>query len=295
MTTAAEHGGRRADRAGARRRAADDDRESRWSGLAWAISDAAVMTRRNLIHTVRVRALWPFMILQPVTFVLLFALVFGGAIELPGGGSYREFLMAGVFAQAVAFTTYPTAVGVAFDMQLGLIDRFRTMPIHPSAMFIGRTLGDLGRMAISITAMALCGLSVGWRINDGFARGAAGFALLALFGYAMSWVGAYLGLTAKSTQAAQSTPMLWLFPVTFVSNAFVPTQHMPGVLEDIANWNPVSSVAAATRSMFGNPHPFEDPTSFPAQHSVLLTVLWSLLLTLVAAVLCTRRMRAVAR
>ncbi|HZE65954.1 MAG TPA: ABC transporter permease [Sporichthyaceae bacterium] len=294
MTTTAEGRGRRHGAGTATRRRAPDA-GSRWSELAWALSDAAVMTRRNLIHTVRVRALWPFIIVQPVTFVLLFALVFGGAIDLPGGGSYREYLMAGVFAQAVAFTTYPTAVGVAFDMQLGLIDRFRTMPIHPSAMFIGRTLGDLGRMAISITVMALCGLSVGWRINDGFARAAGGFALLALFGYAMSWIGAYLGLTARSTQAAQSLPMLWLFPLTFVSNAFVPTQHMPGVLEDVANWNPVSSVAAATRTLFGNPHPFADPDSFPAQHSVLLTVLWSVALTVIAAVLCTRRMRAVAR
>jgi ABC transporter DrrB family efflux protein len=295
MTTTAAGHGRGADRATTRRRAAEAAGGSRRSRLAWALSDAAVMTRRNLIHTVRVRELWPFIVLQPVLFVLLFAEVFGGSIELPGGGSYREFLMAGVFAQAVAFTTYPTAVGVAWDMQLGLMDRFRTMPMHPSAMFIGRTLGDLCRMAISITLMALCGLAVGWRINDGFARAAAGFALLALFGFSMSWVGAYLGLAAKSTHAAQSQPMLWLFPLTFVSNAFVPTQHMPGVLEDVANWNPVSSVAAAIRTLFGNPHPFADPHAFPAQHAVLLTVVWSVGLTVVSAVLCTRRMRAVAR
>jgi ABC transporter DrrB family efflux protein len=285
----------RAGRAATRRRAAGDARGSRWSRLAWAVSDAAVMTRRNLIHTVRVRELWPFIIVQPVLFVLLFAEVFGPAISLPGGGSYRQFLMAGVFAQAVAFTTYPTAVGVAWDMQLGLMDRFRTMPMHPSAMFIGRTLGDLGRMAISVALMALCGLAVGWRINDGVAPAVGGFALLALFGFSMSWVGAYFGLVAKSVQAAQSQPMLWLFPLTFVSNAFVPTQHMPGVLEDVANWNPVSAVAAATRTLFGNPHPFADPHSFPAQHAVLLSVLWSVGMTSVAAVLCTRRMRAVAR
>jgi ABC-2 type transport system permease protein len=295
VSATAADSGRGADRAATRRRGAAAARGSRWSRLAWALSDAAVMTRRNLIHTVRVRELWPFIVLQPVLFVLLFAEVFGGSIELPGGGDYREFLMAGVFAQAVAFTTYPTAVGVAFDMQLGLMDRFRTMPMHPSAMFIGRTLGDLGRMAISITLMALCGLAVGWRIHEGFARAAAGFALLALFGFSMSWVGAYFGLAAKSTQAAQSQPMLWLFPLTFVSNAFVPTQHMPGVLEDVANWNPVSSVAAALRILFGNPHPFADTHSFPAQHAVLLSVLWSVGLTAVAAVLCTRRMRAVAR
>jgi len=276
------------------RRGGDTAGRHRAGELAWALSDAAVLTRRNLLHTVRVRELWPFMILQPVVFVLLFALVFGGAITLPGGGSYRAFLMAGVFAQAVAFTTYPTALGIAFDMQLGLMERFRTLPIHPAAIFVGRTISDLARMAISIAVMALCGVAVGWRISDGPSRAVAGFALLAAFGFGMSWIGAYLGLTAKSVQAAQALPMMWLFPLTFVSNVFVPTQNMPGVLEAIANWNPVSSVAAATRRLFGNPNPFADPYAFPARHSVALTLFWSALLTVIGAVACTRRMRRVA-
>lgn len=265
------------------------------SSLSWAISDAAVLTRRSLIHTVRVRELWPFMILQPVLFVLLFALVFGGAIQLPGGGSYREYLMAGVFAQAVAFATFPTAVGLAFDLHLGLMDRFRTLPLHPAAIFFGRTTADMARLAISIAVMALCGLAVGWRIDDGIMRGIAGFALLGLFGYAMTWVGAYLGLRAKTVQAAQSTPMMWLFPVTFLSSAFVPTQSMPEPLETIANWNPVSAVAAAARDLFGNPNPFADTGTFPSQHPVLLTVVWSLVLIVTAATLCVRRMRAAGR
>lgn len=262
--------------------------------LAWAISDAAVLTRRNLLHTVRVREMWPFIILQPVIFVLLFALVFGGAITLPGGGSYRAFLMAGVFAQAVAFTTYPSALGIAFDMQLGLMDRFRTLPIHPAAIFVARTLGDLGRMAVSMAVMSLCGLAVGWRISTGPGHAAAGFGLLAAFGFGMSWVGAYLGLTARSLQAAQSLPMLWLFPVTFVSNVFVPTQNMPRALAVVADWNPVSAVAAAARTEFGNPNPFADPHSFQAAHCVGLTLGWSVLLTTAGVIACTRRMRAVA-
>ncbi|MGQ0623066.1 MAG: ABC transporter permease [Sporichthyaceae bacterium] len=265
---------------------------SRGSELSWAFSDAAALTRRSLLHTVRVRELWPFLILQPVVFVLLFALVFGGAIPLPGGGSYREFLMAGVFAQAVAFTTYPTTVAMAYEMQLGLMDRLRTLPIHPSAIFLGRTLGDIARMAISLAVMALCGLAVGWQIDDGPARGVAGFALLLLFGFAMSWAGAYLGLISKSLQSAQSLPMIWLFPIVFVSNAFVPVASMPEPLETIAEWNPVSSVAAAARAMFGNPNPFADPSSFPAQHPVLLTVAWSAAIIAISALLCTRRMRA---
>jgi ABC-type polysaccharide/polyol phosphate export permease len=247
-----------------------------------------------MVQTLRVRELWPFMLFQPVIFVLLFTWVFGGAIALPGGGSYRSYLMAGVFALGVAFATYPTAVGIAFDMQLGLMDRFRTLPIHPAAIFLGRTLGDLGRMAISMTVMACCGLGVGWRISTGFWHGCAGFALLAGFGFGMSWVGAYLGLAARSLEAAQSLPMLWLFPLTFVSDVFVPTERMPGPVRAVAEWNPVSAVATAIRSQFGNPHPFVDPHSFPAQHSVGLTLVWSGGLTLLGIVGCTRRMRAVA-
>ena len=265
------------------------------SEFAWAISDAGVLTRRNLLHIVRLRELWPFLFLQPLVFVLLFALVFGGAIQLPGGGSYREFLLAGVFAQAVAFCTFPTTVAMAYDLHLGLMDRLRTLPIHPAAIFIGRTVGDIVRMSISLTVMALCGVAVGWRINDGPVRAVAGFAVLLLFGFAMSWVGAYVGLIAKSVQSAQSTPMIWLFPVVFVSNAFVPTQSMPEPLETVAEWNPVTAVAAAARELFGNPNPFKAEGTFPAEHPVLLTVLYSFGIIAIAATLCTRRMRAVGR
>ncbi|MGQ0843657.1 MAG: ABC transporter permease [Sporichthyaceae bacterium] len=288
------------ERSAGRRRAGRTTPDRRnpptWPGeLAWALADAVVLTQRNLIHTVRIRALWPFIVVQPLVLVLLFSLVFGGAIELPGGADYRDFLMAGVFAQAVAFTTYPTALGIAFDMKLGLMDRFRSMPIHPAAILIGRTMGDLARLAISILVMAACGLAVGWRISDGFARAVAGFALLAAFGFAMSWVGVWLGLAAKSIEVAQTLPMIYLFPITFVSSAFVPPASMPVGLEQAAEWNPVSSVAAAARAMFGNPNPYADAASFPAQHPVALTVFWSVLLTAVAAVACTRKMRRLSR
>lgn len=278
-----------------RHKASSEPAWSIGSEFAWAISDAGVLTRRNLLHTVRVRELWPFLFFQPIVFVLLFSLVFGGAIQLPGGGNYREFLMAGVFAQAVSFSTYPTTVAMAYDLQLGLMDRLRTLPIHPAAIFIGRTVGDVARMCISLAVMAICGVCVGWRIDDGPVRAVAGFGVLLLFGFAMSWVGAYLGMVAKSVQAAQSMPMIWLFPVVFVSNAFVPTQSMPEPLETIAEWNPVTAVAAAARELFGNPNPFKAENTFPAEHPVLLTVVWSLAIIAVAATLCTRRMRAVRR
>jgi ABC-type polysaccharide/polyol phosphate export permease len=183
---------------------------------------------------------------------------------------------------------------MAFDMHLGLMDRFRTMPIHPAAIFIGRTVGDLGRMAISIAVMACCGLGVGWRISTGFWHGLAGFGLLAAFGFSMTWVGAFLGLAARSLEAAQSLPMLGLFPLTFISDVFVPTQHMPRAVRAIADWNPVSAVATAIRSQWGNPHPFVDPNSFLAGHSVALTLVWSVALTVLGVLACIRRMRAVA-
>lgn len=295
MTESAEPLGSRVRAAPRRHRAGGRDSWSLGSEFAWAISDAGVLTRRNLLHTVRVRELWPFLFFQPIVFVLLFSLVFGGAIQLPGGGNYREFLMAGVFAQAVSFSTYPTTVAMAYDLQLGLMDRLRTLPIHPAAIFVGRTVGDVARMCISLTVMAICGVCVGWRIDDGPARGVAAFAVLLLFGFAMSWVGAYLGLVSKSVQAAQSLPMIWLFPIVFVSNAFVPTQSMPEPLETVAEWNPVTAVAAAARELFGNPNPFKAEGSFPARHPVMLTVIWSLAIITVAATLCTRRMRAVRR
>lgn len=296
MTEISEPVGSRVGAAPRRHRARGSDPAwSFGSELAWAISDAGVLTRRNLLHTIRVRELWPFLFFQPIIFVLLFSLVFGGAIQLPGGGSYREFLMAGVFAQAVSFSTYPTTVAMAYDLQLGLMDRLRTLPIHPAAIFIGRTVGDVARMCISLTVMAVCGVIVGWRIDEGPVRAVSAFAVLLLFGFAMSWVGAYLGLVAKNLQVAQSMPMMWLFPVVFVSNAFVPTQSMPEPLETVAEWNPVTAVAAGARELFGNPNPFKSEGSFPAEHPVLLTVIWSLAIIVVSATLCTRRMRAVGR
>jgi ABC-2 type transport system permease protein len=273
---------------------ADAERWSLGAEVSFAFSDAMAVTWRNLLHTIRVKQMITFLILQPIVFVLLLSLVFGGAIALPGGGSYREYLMAGVFAQSVAFTTYPTALGTAFDVHLGLMDRFRTLPMHPAAIFVGRTTADLTRMMISIAVMGLCGLAVGWRINDGVLQALAGFGLLLMFGFAMSWIGAYIGLACKTLEAVQSAGLMWLFPVTFVSSAFVPTQSMPEPLETFAEWNPVSAVAAAARELFGNPNPFAQADGFPADHPILLSVLWSVALVGIFATLCARKFRKAA-
>jgi len=264
------------------------------NGLRWAVADSLVMTWRNLLATLRVPELLFFMMIQPIMFVLLFAYVFGGAIPLPGGGSYREFLMAGVFAQTVAFTTYPTAIGLAYDLQLGLIDRFRSLPMARSAVLIGRTLGDSVRMVPTMVVMALTGLLVGWRIHAGVLAALGAFALLLFFGYAMSWVGALIGLSAPNPETAQTAGLFWLFPATFLSNAFAPTQGMPGWLQAVAEWNPVSAVVAACRELFGNPNPFAAADSFPAQHPVLTSLFWSVLLIVVFAPLSVRKYRRAA-
>lgn len=269
--------------------------EPAWAGeLAWVLADAAVLTRRSLVKAARVRALWLFIVVQPLVFVLMLSLVFGEAIVLPGDADYPSFVMAGVFALSVTFATSPSAVGIAIDQQLGLMDRFRSMPIHPGAILVGHTVGDLARLMVSIAVMGCCGLAVGWRISDGFLRAVAGFALLAAFGFAMSWIGVWLGLAARSVEVAANLPLLCLYPITFVSSAFVPAESMPAGLEPVAEWNPVSAMAGAAREMFGNPNPFADSGSFPAQHPVVLTVLWSVLLIGVAAAACTRRMRRMA-
>ena len=225
-------------------------------GPVTALQDGLVITKRNLLQIPRVPELLVFSTIQPIMFVLLFAYVFGSAIPLPGGGGYKEFLMAGIFTQTVAFSTGTTSIGLADDLQKGLIDRFRSLPMARSAVLVGRTNADLVRNVFIVFIMSICGLVVGWRIEDGFARATAAFAILLLFGYAMSWIGAIIGLSVKSVETANTAGFIWLFPLTFLSNAFVPTGGLPGPLKWIADHNPVSYVASACRELFGNPNPF---------------------------------------
>jgi len=263
-------------------------------GLRWALADSLVLTWRNLLQTIRVPELLFFMMVQPIMFVLLFAYVFGGAIPIPGGGNYREYLMAGVFVQTVAFTTYPTAIGLAFDLQLGIVDRFRALPMSRSAVLIGRTLGDSARMVATIVVMSLCGLIIGWRIREGVLSALAAFALLLFFGYAMSWIGALVGLSSPNPETAQTAGLFWLFPLTFLSNAFAPTQNMPAVVKAFAEWNPVSAIVTATRDLFGNPNPMAASDSFPAQHALALSLFWCVLIIAVFAPLSVRKYRKTA-
>ena len=215
-----------------------------------------VVAKRNLIAMTRIPDQLVFATIQPIMFVLLFAYVFGSAIPLADGESYKEFLMAGIFGQIAAFASAQTSVAMASDMTKGIVDRFRSLPMARSGVLAGRTIADMANLSFQFVVMSVTGLLIGWSINNGIPKAVAAYGLLLLFGFSMSWVGAWIGLSVKSVEAANTAGFIWLFPLTFLSNAFVPTTGMPGFLQTVAEWNPISSVVSAARELFGNPNPF---------------------------------------
>ncbi|MGI8692657.1 MAG: ABC transporter permease [Geodermatophilaceae bacterium] len=259
-----------------------------------AMSDALVVTWRNLKRIPRIPELAVFAILQSVMFVLLFAFVFGGAIPLPGGGSYREFLMPGIFPQTLAFAAATTAIGMTDDMAKGLVDRFRSLPMSRSAFLTGRTVSDVVYNLGILIVLMLSGLAVGWRVHEGVVRFLAGLALTLLFAYAMSWVGVWLGMLVPTVEVAQQVAFTAIFPLTFLSNAFVPLSTLPGWLQPIADWNPVSAITASLRELWGNPNPFAT-SSFPSEHPIVLTLIWTALFIVIFAPLGVRRYRETSR
>jgi ABC-2 type transport system permease protein len=268
-------------------------------GVLTALHDAWVVTLRNLRRMTRIPEMVVFSSIQPIMFVLLFAFVFGGAIPVPGAAgstAYREFLLPGIFVQTLAFTAATTSVGLADDLHKGLIDRFRSLPISRSAVLAGRTTADWLQNLFVLLVMALCGLAVGWRIHDGFLKALAGFALLMLFAYAMSWIGATIGLSVRTVEAANTIGFIWIFPLTFLSNAFVPSRKIsPQWLQDVADWNPVSATVQALRSLWGNPDGY-GPTAkmpWPIAHAPWVSLFWSLLILLLFVPLSVRKYRSV--
>ncbi len=256
-----------------------------------ALSDAALMSWRNLKQIPRVPDKLMYGTIQPIMFVLLFAYVFGGAIPVGGQASadvYREFLMAGIFVQTMAFSVASSSVGLADDMQKGLIDRFRSFPIARSAVIAGRVIGDLVFNTFVMLIMVICGLAVGWRWNEGPARAAAAFGLLLLLAFSMLWVGALIGLSVRSVEVATSAGLIWLFPITFISNIFVPGDSLPGVLKTIAAWNPLSVVTSACRQLFGNPNPLVD-TSFPGRHPIEMSLFYCVAIIAIFGPLAIRK------
>lgn len=252
------------------------------------LHDARVLTRRNLVHVRREPAQLSDVTVQPVLFTLLFTQLFGAAMVLPGGGEYKDFAIAGLLVMNLA-TSSPmgTAVGLGSDMSTGIIDRFRTLSMQRSAIVAGRTFSDLLASVMCAAFVTLAGLIVGWRPDAGLLSVLAGFGIAIFFGYALSWFGACIGLATTGPESAQSIGLIVLFPMAFVSNAFVPTNNLPTVLGTLAAWNPVSAVAAATRELWGNPNPSATIDAWPMQHPIAAALLWSLVILGGSAVVAT--------
>lgn len=228
-------------------------------------------------------------------FVLLFRYVFGGSIQTGQPGGYVQLLMPGIFVQTVAFTLAGTASGLAEDMKKGLIDRFRSLPISQSALVVGRTLGDSLLNIVVLTAMGITGLIVGWRPSSGIAKVLLGFLFLLGFGYALSWIGAFVGLSAKDFRVVQNVSFLVTFPLTFLSNAFAPTTGMPRALQYFAEWNPVSTMVAACRELFGLENQFGATAgSFPSEHPLVTSLFYMVLIMAIFVPLSLRKYRKAA-
>ncbi|HEX6150421.1 ABC transporter permease [Nocardioides sp.] len=257
-----------------------------------ALTDGWVVAKRNLIKIKRVPDILVFVLISPIMFVLLFAYVFGGAIDVPGNIDYKEFLVPGIFVQTVVFGATFTGYGLADDMQKGIIDRFKSLPMSRSAVLVGRTTSDVAYNVISLAIMALTGLVVGWRIREGVVDAVLGFLLLLLFAYAISWIMAFVGLIVPSVEVVNNASFIVIMPLTFVSNAFVPQESFSGVLATFVAWNPVSTVTQACRELFGNIAPGASvPESWAMQNPVVYSLMWIVAIVVVFAPLSVRQYR----
>ena len=266
------------------------------------IQDSLTLTRRNLIKIKRIPDLLIFATMQPIMFVLLFGFVFGSlATGNPSG--YREFMMAGIFAQTIIFGATITGSAMAEDMQNGIIDRFRTLPMHPGAVLFGRTFSDLLNNVLVLLVMSVTGYAIGWRIRNGFVQAAMAFLIMLLFAYAVSWVFAYVGLKVRAPEIVNSASFIVIFPITFIANTFVPSEGLPAVLKTFAGWNPVSTITHAARDNFGNLEALAGPGSEAAlrsqaeytwalQHAELYTGIWIVLLLVIFVPLSIRQYQA---
>jgi len=255
------------------------------------ITDVWVLTKRSLARIRREPETLADVTIQPILFVLMFAYVFGGAIGIPGGGNYHDYLIGGMLGMGLAQTAPGTAVAVVSDMSTGLIDRFRSLPMSRAAVLTARTIADLLTQVIGAIVVAGVGLAIGWRVHTNAADVIAAFALALLFGYAFTWAGVSLGMVLRSPEAAQQSGFIIFLPLTFISSAFVPTQGMPGWLQPVAEWNPMSALAAASRHLFGNPNPAAAVHAWPMQHPELAVICWSVGMLLVFAPLAVRLYR----
>ncbi|MFD4476832.1 MULTISPECIES: ABC transporter permease [unclassified Streptomyces] len=263
-------------------------------GIGQSVRDSLVVAKRNLIRMSRIPEMVIFGLIQPIMFVVLFSYVFGGSMKIGASTDpavYRNFLMAGIFAQTVTFATAGAGAGIADDMHKGLIDRFRSLPMARGAVLTGRTIADLVQTALTLVVLAIVALLVGWRVHEGIGKALAAFGLLLLLGYAFTWIGALIGLSVRTPEAATSGGLIWLFPVTFISNAFVDSSQMTPWLRHVADWNPFSATVQACRELFGNPG-VSDSSAWPMQHPVWASVIYSVLIVLLFRTLAVRKYRS---
>jgi ABC transporter DrrB family efflux protein len=256
--------------------------------LRWAFTDAWTITRRDLIHWVR----QPFQIivglLFPIMLVLMFGYLLGGAMSVPGGGNYLEFLMPGMFAITMFFGIEATMIAVSTDKAKGVTDRFRSMPMARSAVVLGRSSADMLYSVVVLAAMLACGLAVGWRWRGSLGEALLAVGLLLLLRFALLWLGIYLGLVIRSPEATAAVQIL-VWPLGFLANTFAPSDTMPGWLGTVAEWNPLSATVSATRDLFGNPGAGGD--SWIAQHPLLMAILWPVLIAAIFFWLSVRQYR----
>lgn len=265
--------------------------------LRWVFSDGWTVAQRNLIRLVGEPAEVFLGLLIPIMMIVAFGYVLGSAMAVPGaapgGGGYREFLVPGMFVMTMLYGVASTATGVALDLEKGVIDRFRSMPMAPSAVVVGRSVADMLRALADVLLLVGCGLLVGWRWHNGLGQALAAVGLLLLLRLALTWIGIYLGLVVPTPDSASLAVYPLTFPLTVLSSAYVPPSMMPGWLGVIAEWNPISATIVATRELYGNPG--VGGTSWVAQHALLLAVIWPLLLMAIFIPLAVRRFGRLSR
>ncbi|GLY91733.1 ABC transporter permease [Actinoallomurus iriomotensis] len=262
--------------------------------MRWAVADGWTVTRRDLTHWARrPGAVIAGSVLFPIMIVLMFGYLFGGAMRTPGDGRYLEFLMPGMFAMTMVFGIGATLVSVSTDAARGVTDRFRSLPMAPSAVVVGRAAADMLNSALALAAMIACGLAVGWRARGGLGDALLAVVLLLLLRFAFVWVGVYLGLTFHRNPEAVTAVRTLEFPIGFLANAFVAPATMPGWLGAIAEWNPLSATISATRRLFGNPGWGGD--SWIVHHALPMAVAWPLLIVAIFFPLSVRSFRRLRR
>ncbi|MEW2353949.1 ABC transporter permease [Spirillospora sp. NPDC029432] len=262
-------------------------------GIRWAAADCWTMTRRALAHWARKPGEVAVGLLFPVMVVLMMGYLFGGQMDVPGGGDYREFIMPGMFALTMAFGIETTFTAVASDAAKGVTDRFRSMPMASSAVVAGRGAADMLHSVAALAVMIVCGLAIGWRWHEGAGRALAAFGLLLLLRFALLWMGVYLGLVAKGPESVAAVQIL-VWPIGFLSSAMIAPSTMPGWLGAIAEWNPMSATVTACRDLFGGPGAAAGG-SWAAENAALMAVVWPLLIVAVFLPLSVRRYRALSR